>query len=170
MADTFLSNAIFTQVVLPFLLVFTLVFAVLQKTKLLGEGKKRIDALIALVIGILLVAFAYPTGIIVKLMPFMAVVLVILFVFMLLFGFVYSGKDGFSMPNGVKIALGILVAIALIVAVLNFTQCSGQTCWEKVTGFITGDADNDLLASGLFIVAIIIAMALVLWNPGSKSS
>jgi hypothetical protein len=39
----------FTDVLLPFLLVFTLVFAVLEKVKILGEGKRNFNVIIALV-------------------------------------------------------------------------------------------------------------------------
>ncbi len=40
---------------LPFILVFTIVFAVLQKTKIIGEGKKNFNVIIALVMAILFV-------------------------------------------------------------------------------------------------------------------
>ncbi|MFH1501165.1 MAG: hypothetical protein ABIE22_04445 [archaeon] len=170
MADTFLSNVIFTEVVLPFLLVFTIVFAVLQKTKLFGENQKRINALVALAVGIILVAFSYPTGIIVKLMPFLAVVLVILFVFMLLFGFVSGGDQGFTMPKGLKITFGILIGIALVIAVLVFTECSGGTCWDWLLNYVFEDVETNMVASGLFIVAIVVAMVVVLWNPGSSNT
>lgn len=44
-----------TDVLLPFLLVFTLLYAVLQKTKILGDEKKNINMMIALVIALLVV-------------------------------------------------------------------------------------------------------------------
>lgn len=39
-AGTILQSDFVTQLILPFLLVFTLVFAILEKTKLLGDEKK----------------------------------------------------------------------------------------------------------------------------------
>ena len=55
-----------TDVLLPFLLIFTLVFAVLQKTEILGDDKKNFNVIIALVLGLLFVvphiAGAYPIG------------------------------------------------------------------------------------------------------------
>jgi len=44
-----------TDVLLPFLLIFTLVFAVLQKTKILGEDKKNFNVVIALVMSLTVV-------------------------------------------------------------------------------------------------------------------
>ena len=44
-----------TDALLPFLLIFTVIFAVLQKTKLLGQGNKNFNVVIALVIALLVV-------------------------------------------------------------------------------------------------------------------
>ena len=51
---------------LPFLLVFTIVFAVLQKTKIVGEGKKNFNVIVALVLALMFVVphiiGTYPLG------------------------------------------------------------------------------------------------------------
>ena len=41
-----------TQVLLPFILIFTIVFATLQKTKILGDGRKQYNVMIALVMAL----------------------------------------------------------------------------------------------------------------------
>ena len=46
MAVPLLLSSFFLEIIWPFVLVFTLIFAILQKTQLLGEGKKQIDAMI----------------------------------------------------------------------------------------------------------------------------
>ena len=109
----------FLDYILPFVLVFTLIFAILQKTKILGDEKKQIDAIIALVIGIILISFPFARDIVVKLMPFLAVSVAILLVFMLLYGFVYGKTD--KMQNGIKIALLIIGSLGLITVVLIIT-------------------------------------------------
>ncbi len=43
------------DVLLPFILIFTIVFAVLEKSKIIGEGKKNINVMIALVIALLVI-------------------------------------------------------------------------------------------------------------------
>ncbi len=48
------GNGVF-EFLLPFLLIFTLAFAILEKTKILGEDKKNINAVIALIMGLLMV-------------------------------------------------------------------------------------------------------------------
>jgi hypothetical protein len=49
---------------------------------------------------------------------FLSVALVIVFVFLLLYGFVVGDKDGFKLNGGLKIALGIIVGVAVIFAVI----------------------------------------------------
>jgi len=49
------------DVLLPFILVFTIVFAVLQKTKILGDGRKQFNVVIALVMA-LSVVIPHVTG------------------------------------------------------------------------------------------------------------
>src|SRR3989344_8777090 len=55
-----------TDVMLPFLLVFTLLFAVLEKTKVLGDQKRNLNLTISLVISLLVViphvTNSYPGG------------------------------------------------------------------------------------------------------------
>lgn len=151
----FFSWPIFTEGILPFLLVFTLVFAILERTKILGEGKKQINAIVSLVVGLLLIAFTYPTGIITKLVPFMAVMAVVIFVFLLLYGFVAAdGKEGLKLHKGIKIAAGIIILIALVIAVLWATGS---------LDFIEDTFSSSSIWGNIILIAVIIgALAVVL--------
>src|SRR3989344_5302985 len=105
--ENILLNPFVTNVILPFVLVFVVIFAILQKSKILGEGKRQIDALVALVIGLIVISFGFATGIIVSLVPFLAVAVVIILIFMILYGMVY--KEGeFEMGKGLRRTFGIL--------------------------------------------------------------
>jgi len=114
--ETIFQNWIFRDYILPFLLVFVLVFAVLEKTKLLGDGKKQLDAIVALIIGLIVVGVLYPKDIMANMILFLSVSLVIVFVFLLLYGFVVGDKDGFKLSSELKIALGIIIGVAVIFA------------------------------------------------------
>ncbi len=118
MVEPIFISPLFIDYILPFVLVFTLIFAILQKTQLLGDGKKQINAIIGLIIGLILIAFPFARNIIVQLMPFLAVSAVILLVFMLLYGFIMGKKEGDVLHKGVKIALGIILGLALITVLL----------------------------------------------------
>ena len=163
--ETILTAPIFIDIVFPFVLVFVLIFAILQKTNILGEDKPQINAIISLAIGILFIAFPYPRGVVQLLMPFLAVAAVVILVFMILFGFVASGDKGFVMNKGLKITFGILIGIALIIAILAATGY-----WKTFIDVFTGDSSNTIVTSIIFIAIIGGAMAVVLSSGGEKKS
>lgn len=164
MAEPFLIAPYFLDYILPFVLVFTLIFAILQKTKLLGEESKRADVIIALVVGIILIATPYPRDIIVNLMPFLATFAVILLVFMLLWGFISGKTDGDVLNKGLKITFGIILGIALIVVLLMITGL-----FDVLINFIfNGSESSRIIVNGVLIIVVIGAVAAVLW--GGKGS
>ena len=44
-----------TDILLPFLLIFTVIFAILQRSKILGIDRKNFNVVVALVIGLLVI-------------------------------------------------------------------------------------------------------------------
>jgi hypothetical protein len=162
--EPFFISPFFRDIVLPFVLVFTLTFAILQNTKLLGDGKKQIDAIVALVIGMILIAFPFARNLIVNLMPFLAVALVVLLVFMLIYGFVYKGD--IALHKGVKIAFMIVAGIALVVVLL---YAAGM--WEWLYDyFFVREGVSQIWVNVLVIVVIAGAMIGVLKSKDKSSS
>lgn len=158
MADPFFITPIFTDYLLPFALVFTLLFAILQKTKLLGDGKKQIDVIVSMVIGLILIATPYARDIVVSLMPFLAVWAVILLVFMLLYGFAGGKKDGDVLGKWWKYAFFALIAISLVIFLL---MVSGY--WNWLMGLIfSGNNGTSLWVNGLLIAIIVGAIVAVI--------
>ena len=75
------------DIMLPIILIFTLVFAVLERTKLLG-GKKEIDAIVALTIGFFAISNVEVTRFFIPLFSNAALGIAILLVFMLIVGLI----------------------------------------------------------------------------------
>jgi len=168
MDGTFLSSPFAVQLVYPFLLIFTIVFAILEKSKILGEGKKQIDAIVSLVIALITISFSHATGIIVNLMPFLAVTIVVVFVFLLIWGFVAADREkGLVLNKNLKVALGIIAGIVLIIAII---VASGN--WGFVMALFRSGESN--IWSNILLLAIIGgAIAIVLSggkNSGSSGS
>ncbi|MFH1711450.1 MAG: hypothetical protein ABH840_04020 [Nanoarchaeota archaeon] len=159
--ETIFTNPLFSQIILPFLLVFVLVFAILDKTKLLGDGKRQINAIISLVIALIFLGFAQAVGIVVNLIPVVSVVLVIILVFYLMLGFVFNDESGLRINKGMKIAGGIIVFLILIVAVLVVTDY-----WSKFLSFFSGGGS---WVSTLIMVAAIIGALAVVLATGKKT-
>ena len=60
-----IGGIILTEWFLPFILVFVICFAILEKSKILGNGVSRIDALVSLAVGFLAVSLPYSRDVIV---------------------------------------------------------------------------------------------------------
>ena len=124
-----LDNWGLTEALLPFLLIFTIIFAILQKTKILGEDKKNLSVIVAIVVGLLVVvphatgrfpANADPVLIINDALPQVSIVLVAVIFLLILIG--VFGQDyvflGVTMP-------GWITLISFIIILLIFGGSAG---------------------------------------------
>ena len=166
---TILSHPVFVEAILPFLLVFTIVFAILQKSKILGEGKKQIDAIVALVIGLLVISFGNAVGIIIQLIPFLAVSLVVILVLIILLGSVIKEGEFYEkFPKALRVILTIAIVIAVVSATLVVTGG-----WDFLYEFIfikAGGSSQGILINGLFLLVIAGAIITVLIGSSKGSS
>ncbi|MBR9701435.1 hypothetical protein GOV13_00770 [Candidatus Pacearchaeota archaeon] len=161
--ETIFQHWIVTQFVLPFILIWTIVFAILRKTKILGENQ-QVDSLVAFVIGFIFISVLQPKEIVSNMVLFLTVALIVMFVGLLLWGFV-SGKSMGSdilSANWAKWVAGIVIVVAVIIALvysagidnalisLLFQQSWSGTFWTNAA----------------FIVVVAAALALVLRGGG----
>lgn len=166
--ETILQHWIFTRFALPFLLVFFIVFGILEKTKLFGADKKQLNALIAFVIGLILVAAYSPTLTISNLIIFLTVAIVVLFVALMLWGFV-AGEEGLKfdkIPKTLKVIIGVVVLVGVIVALLWSLGVEGSIFGTASNFLFKSDWSKGFWTNFAFIIVIIIALALVLRKTG----
>jgi hypothetical protein len=115
------------DVILPFILIFTLVYAILTRTKILGEGKKNFNVMIALVIA-LSVVIPHITGsyrgvdivnVINSALPNVSVWIVLFISFLLLIGvFGITVKEDSTL-------MGFLGVACLIIVLIIFASSAG---------------------------------------------
>jgi hypothetical protein len=163
MVDPFFINPFFMDYVLPFVLVFTLIFAILEKTKILGDGKKQISAIVGLVIGLMFIAFPFAKNIVVFLMPFLAVSVVILLVFMLLYGFIVGKKDGDVLGKWWKVAFGAILSVAMISVLLMATGY-----WPLVYSFLFETTTGNQIWINGFLVVVIVGVIIAVIQGEKK--
>lgn len=156
MATNFLQNTLFKDIILPFLLVFTIVFAILEKTELLGKGKHQINAIIGFVIGAIFISYANLIGKMQDMTAFLVVALFILFIFMLIYSFAH-GKSELS--TGYRNTITAIAFAAVVVASLVIMDY-----WDTVYTFFISENG----ANVLFIAIIIAAIAAVLYSGSEK--
>ena len=100
------------QVVLIFLLIFVIIYAILQKTRILGDGKKNLNIMVAVIVGLLVIIphvtgrfppNADPVVIIGDALPSISIVLVAIIFLLIMIGVFGQEKVflGMSMPGWV---------------------------------------------------------------------
>lgn len=162
--ETIFQNWIFRDYVFPFLLIFLIVFALLEKTKLLGENSKQINAGVSFIIAFIFVGVLYPKEVVGNMILFLTIALVILFVFLLLYAFAVGevGDKGFKFEGWMKPAFGILIFIAVVIAALWATDAN-----ISVLGPLFNSSwSPSLWTNVLFIISIAAVLAIVLRSGG----
>jgi hypothetical protein len=130
MAGSFDFNGIFValesagiMVFLVFLLVFTIIFAVLEKTKIMGEAKKNLNVALALIFALLFViphatgsypADYDPVQIVIDALPQVSLIVVAVIALMILIGVFAHDRIMFGLSAPGWIGLFSVVAIIVI--------------------------------------------------------
>jgi len=99
---------------IPFLLIFAVVFAILDKSNILGENK-AIKALVGAAVGLLALQFDFVSTFFATIFPRLGVVLAVLLALVILVGL--SGKD--SESSKLYYVVGIVLAVAIVLWTLS---------------------------------------------------
>jgi len=115
----------FLHALLPFFLVFTIVFAVLQKSEILGKDKKNLNVMISAILGLMVViphlTGAYPrnadvVAILLGALPNISVVVIAIMMALLILG-VFGAKV--QLPGGSVSGYIVLLAFGIVVYVFG---------------------------------------------------
>ncbi len=180
MAETVFRNAIeflndfgLYDVVLPFLLVFTLVFAILEKTKILGmstlEGekvtKKNLNAMTAFICAFLVIASTQLVSIINEIIANVVLLLILSVCFLLLVGS-FHGDGEFTLkdfPGWVKTMMLIMfIGIAAI-----FLNAMG---WLEVIIGLLYMMDVEWVSALVFLVLVAGIVGLIIREPKKSTT
>ena len=179
MADTVLGGAVdflqdlgFFDVVLPFLLVFTIVFGILEKTKIFGTEKvgervypkKNINAMVAFVVAFFVVAAKEIVASIQESLPMVALSLIAIISFLMLVGSFASSEKEFNFMDmfaGWKQPLAIVFVLATVAI---FFQSFGwlQPIWDYING----------IGSDVFVIVVFVGFVfgVIYWVFGSENT
>ncbi len=165
------------DVILPFLLVFSVVFAILDKTKVFGtdtiEGeeysKKNINAMIAFVIAFLVIVSKQLVATINKALANVVILLLMIVMFMVLIGVFFKKDDEVILEGGWKIGFMVVILIAIILIFLNaIPTADGTSDWLAAGwGWLVDNWDSNAIGA---IVMFIVIIGLILGITGDKKS
>ncbi len=118
--------------VLPFLLIFTLIFAFLEKSKVLGTEKvkigdkvesvpkKNLNSLVAFVMGFIFVASAQLVGLMNEILAGVGMAIVMIFAYLLVLGSFQEEKDTpFYLQGNLNVIFQVVVLLAITLIFLN---------------------------------------------------
>lgn len=159
-----LQASLFTNFLYPFLLMFFISYALLQKSKLFGENQPQINAFVALIVSLIFVSVVYPVIVVNNLILFMTVGVVVVFVGFMIWGFINNGSV--SLDGKVKKFLGVLVIISLIVA-LFWATGSFPFLWEwlqKLFDFLFRSNGSENFWTNFLLVILVVGAVLAAWK------
>lgn len=165
--ETILQHPIAQKFIYPFLLIFFIVFAILEKTQALGEGRKQLNALVSFIIGLIFVSAVSPKMVVQDMILFLTVAIVVSFVILLLWGFIsgrsLKGGEEILKAKGLKGLVVAVIVIAVAIALISAVGVSGS----GVVNFLFHSSwSSAFWTNFLFVVAIAAALAVVLSQKG----
>ena len=167
MVETIFTSPLFVNAVLPFVLIFVLVYAILEKSKVLGDGKNRVNAIISLAIALIFISAGYAVDLINKIVPLVGVALTAILVFLLIWGSVHSDKDDFKKAEEkVKIIFGWIAFLVVAIALIYYT---GLWAYIK-TNYLTGNFSEWIPTVILVALAVAAVFAVTRGSAQDKKS
>jgi hypothetical membrane protein len=168
------------DVVLPFLLTFTVVFAILEKTKVLGTDKlgdrkvtkKNLNSMVAFCVGFFVIASSRLVEIMTQVSAHMFVLLLLSVFFLMLVGSFYAeGDEPFSLSDPWKLLFTIIMFVGIVCIFLMAIKTEDGTPWLTwILNYVVKNFNSAAVASIILIILIIGFMFWVVRDPSEKSA
>lgn len=143
------------NVVLPFILIFTLSFAILEKSGILKQ--RNFNAVISFILALLFIRNQTLVGLVNNFLPNVSMFLVVILMFLLLIG-IFGGKSEWK---GFTLGIGAIVSFIFIIWSLfatNFVKINWLPDWIKYM-------DEQTKTTILFIAVFVIVIWFVMREP-----
>jgi len=123
--------------ILPFLLVFAVVWGILRSTKILGD-EKGVHVIIAIVVGLLALRLGFLTAFTRELFPRLGVGLASIVALLILVGLFVNSKEAKYWGWGLATVAGIVWVLVLVGSFENVGWVGGYGFFENYAGLIIG--------------------------------
>ena len=161
------------EVLLPFLLIFTLVFAILEKTRIFGveevEGigempKKNLNSMFAFVTAFLVVASSRLVAAVNEAVANMTILLLLGFSFLLLVGVFHTGKEELELKGPFKGILMWIMFVGIMLIFLHALKTGDGTPWLYFAwGFVVTNIDTGAMGA-LILTIIVVGLMMYITN------
>lgn len=170
----FLQKIGIYDVVLPFLLTFTIVFAILEKTKILGseeiEGKKytkkNLNAMVAFVIGFLVIASGKLVEAITTVSANIIILLLLSVFFLMLVGTFFKSDEDVALEGWWRYLFMIIMFVGIVAIFLSAIKTDAGISWlQVILNWISMFWTSTAVASIILIIGIIVFVWLMVSPP-----
>ena len=167
------------EVLLPFLLIFTLIYAVLEKSKIFGTEKigdteytkKNLNSMFAFVTSFLVVASSRLVAAINEAVANMVILLLLGICFLLLVGVFHTGKDELEIGKPFKSIFTWLAFIGIILIFLHALKTSDGTPWLFFAwGFVSKNIDTGAMGALILTIIVVVVMGYITSSPKEGNS
>ena len=148
------------NVIIPLILVFVVVWGVLERVQIFGTKAKAINPIIAIVFAFLFVRSQLFVEIVNQFLPKVGIYLIIVMGFMILLGIVGGGANWTNIPFYIIVVLSILAVFGSV-----FTSLPGYSGYG--INFLEGLSLADKWALILLAVLLIIVI-IAMWRGGAE--
>lgn len=130
--------------IFPMLLVFALVFAILQKTKVIGDAM-GINALIAIVASFMVLLSRDVVETINFMIPWFVIALVFFILVILVFQVMGAKEADFASAIKDRVLRNALIGISIVILIASFAHTFGQSFTEAASGDTTDASSGEVV-------------------------
>lgn len=162
------------EVLLPFLLIFTLIFAILEKTKIFGTeevnghemAKKNLNSMFAFVTSFIVVASSRLVATVNEAIANMTILLLLGFGFMLLVGVFHTGKDELKIDKTYKTIFMVIMLVGILGIFLHAVKTKDGTPWLYFGwGYLVNNIDTGAMGALILTLLIVGMMGFITSSP-----
>ncbi len=162
------------EVLLPFLLIFTLIFAILEKTKIFGTeevnghemAKKNLNSMFAFVTSFIVVASSRLVATVNEAIANLTILVLLGFGFMLLVGVFHTGKDELKIEKTYKNIFMAIMFVGILGIFLHAIKTKDGTPWLYFGwNYLVNNIDTGAMGALLLTLLIVGMMGYITNSP-----
>lgn len=167
------------EVLLPFLLIFTLIFAILEKTRIFGTeeinghemAKKNLNSMFAFVTAFIVVASSRLVAVINEAIANITILILLGFGFMMLIGVFHTGKDELKIDKTYKAIFIAIMFVGILGIFLHAIPTpDGKSNWlYGGFNFLVNNIGTGAMGALILTLLIVGMMAFITGSPKDKS-
>ena len=150
-----LANYGVFEYMLPFLLLFALIFGVLYRLNLFKDNR-GVDGIIAFVVALMSLQFNFVSQFFAEVFPRFGVGLAIILLLLILTGFFIPSKQ--KWVSYVFFGIGVIILIIILVSTSGYLNWSGANWWYDNWGFVAA------------VIVLLVAIAIIVGASSSGDS